>query len=283
MFDKIEKLHHSIVQHGPNNDRIYLMKLDERDLPGIMDTLHDLSIAKRYTKIFAKVPEHVVPAFLNKGYKEEATIPGLNKGNETVHFVSRFFSSQRSFIAPDMQSKLRKSMDVVQRKKHETKKLIKPEGISIRKLEESDIPSLAGLYRKVFRVYPFPIFDEDYLAETITNHIRYFGAFIGDQLIAAASAEVDVINQNAEMTDFATLPDFLGKNISYFLLIEMEKAMNCEKLKTVYTIARAQSIGMNATFARRDYTFSGMLVNNTLIGDSIESMNVWYKTMVPVH
>lgn len=34
---------------------------------------------------------------------------------------------------------------------------------------------------------------------------------------------------------------------------------------------------MNTTFARSDYEYGGTLVNNTLIGDDIESMNVWYK------
>ena len=34
MFDKIEKLDGSLIQHGPNNDRVYLMKLAGKDAPG---------------------------------------------------------------------------------------------------------------------------------------------------------------------------------------------------------------------------------------------------------
>jgi putative beta-lysine N-acetyltransferase len=84
-------------------------------------------------------------------------------------------------------------------------------------------------------------------------------------------------NKNAEMTDFATLPKHRGKNLSYFLLKAMEKEMAVQDYKTLFTIARSASVGMNATFARRDYEFAGTLVNNTLIGEDIESMNVWYK------
>jgi beta-lysine N6-acetyltransferase len=36
---------------------------------------------------------------------------------------------------------------------------------------------------------------------------------------------------------------------------------------------------MNVTFSRAGYTFTGTLINNTNIGGSIESMNVWYKRL----
>ncbi|HNP08370.1 MAG TPA: hypothetical protein PKN99_12135, partial [Cyclobacteriaceae bacterium] len=75
MFDKIEKLEGSLIQHGPNNDRVYLMKLAEKDAPVIIDKLHDLSLMKKYTKIFAKVPGRMVDKFIDNDFKEEATIP----------------------------------------------------------------------------------------------------------------------------------------------------------------------------------------------------------------
>ncbi len=50
-------------------------------------------------------------------------------------------------------------------------------------------------------------------------------------------------------------------------------------IKTVFTIARAKSPGMNITFARSGYDYGGTLVNNTNISGQIESMNVWYKSL----
>ncbi|MDD2310679.1 MAG: hypothetical protein PHH91_13970, partial [Desulfuromonadaceae bacterium] len=41
----------------------------------------------------------------------------------------------------------------------------------------------------------------------------------------------------------------------------------------------AYSFGMNITFARDGYSFGGTLTNNTNISGSLESMNVWYKTL----
>ena len=81
------------------------------------------------------------------------------------------------------------------------------------------------------------------------------------------------------MTDFATLPDYRGNNLSMMLLKEMEALMRSKKMKTVYTIARALSTGMNVTFSKMNYVFAGTLINNTNIAGKIESMNVWYKNL----
>jgi putative beta-lysine N-acetyltransferase len=98
-------------------------------------------------------------------------------------------------------------------------------------------------------------------------------------LIALSSAEMDLSGSNVEMTDFATLPGERGRGLARFLLQEMERAMRKRKMRTAYTIARAVSPGMNITFSRMGYRYSGTLVNNTHISGSIESMNIWYKSL----
>lgn len=275
MFDKVEKLEHSLIQHGPNNDRVYLMKLAEKDSPEIIDKLHDLSVVKQYTKIFAKVPEKMVDDFLDNDFKREATIPQFYKGKESAHFVSRFMGAARSFLSFNKKQKIKKNIEVAMQKRDENN-LQKPDA-DFRPLEHEDAEQLVALYEKAFKVYPFPIFDEQYIKDTMDKNIDYFGAFVDNKLVAASSAEKDMENKNAEMTDFATLPRHRGKNLSYFLLKEMEKEMVAQDFKTLFTIARSASIGMNATFARQDYEYAGTLVNNTYIGEDIESMNVWYK------
>ncbi len=112
------------------------------------------------------------------------------------------------------------------------------------------------------------------------DSIAYYGAFDAKgKLVAASSAEMDKTSLNAEMTDFATRPDSRGHNIALHLLRLMEGDMAERGLKVLYTIARALSAGMNVTFARAGYIFTGTLVNNTNIAGSIESMNVWYKSL----
>jgi len=59
----------------------------------------------------------------------------------------------------------------------------------------------------------------------------------------------------------------------------MENELKKFNIHKAYTIARANSYGMNITFAKANYTFAGKLTNNTNISGDIESMNVWYKKL----
>lgn len=118
-----------------------------------------------------------------------------------------------------------------------------------------------------------------YLLETMQSHVAYFGIEIDGKLVALSSAEMDLDGQNTEMTDFATLPEFLGNGFAVHLLAAMEPEVKKRGIKTAYTIARAASPGMNITFARLGYSFGGRLINNTQISGHIESMNVWHKPL----
>jgi putative beta-lysine N-acetyltransferase len=138
---------------------------------------------------------------------------------------------------------------------------------------------ISKVYRKVFKSYPFPIYDSKYIIDTMKNHVIYYIIRNEQRISAVSSAEIDVNAQNAEMTDFATLPSYRGKGLANSLLCRMEKDMIAKGIKTSYTIARAGSYAINTIFAKSGYKFSGTLVNNTNIAGSLESMNVWYKCL----
>ena len=278
MFDKIERIGKSLVQHGPNNDRVYLMKLYHKDIPSILGQLHDLVVAKRYTKIFAKIPDWALDDFLEEDYKIEASIPGLYSGESRGYFLAKFYGAKRSFI-PRKEQKLIESVKEMAQKAGNLEPFLLPEKYHIRPLTTEDIPALARLYKSIFPRYPFPITKKVYLEETMKSDVKYYGVFHRKKLVAASSAELDMSVFNAEMTDFATDQSHLGCNLSYFLLQYMDADMAKIGLKTLYTIARAGSHGMNKTFGRLHYRFGGTLINNTLIGESIESMNIWYKNL----
>jgi putative beta-lysine N-acetyltransferase len=157
-----------------------------------------------------------------------------------------------------------------------------PEGSSIRICREDDVGAMADIYREVFPSYPFPVHDPAYLRETMQSHVLYFGVESNGRLLALSSAELDSHGKNAEMTDFATLPASLGRGFAANLLAAMEPEAARHGIRTLYTIARAVSPGMNITFARLGYEFGGRLINNTQISGSIESMNVWYKQLPPL-
>lgn len=279
-FDIIEKLQHSVIQHGPKSDRIYLMKLAPEDYPSIIPALQDLARANHYGKIFAKLPAWAREEFAAAGFVHEASVPGYYNGDVDALFLSVFPDPTRAKV----EEEARATVENVLRIAHE--KAVSPPELPplpyvLRRLTPDDAHALTSLYGKVFESYPFPIFEREYIVRTMEHDsIAYSGAFDDSgMLIAASSAEMDKTAKNAEMTDFATLPQARGRNTALHLLRLMENDMQQRGMKVLYTIARAHSAGMNVTFSRAGYTFTGTLINNTNIGGSIENMNVWYRRL----
>ena len=277
MYDVIEKIGKSTIQHGKYNDRIYLMNLNMEDYPEILKKMNQLATERNYTKIFAKVPSVIVERFESAGYCKEASIPSFYKGIKETCLVSKFLDNDRAKLDKKTKENISFNLSLAIRKQGKPKTINKNPDYQLRELRKDELDKLSKLYSNVFKSYPFPIFEKEYLKKTMEDNIVYFGVFYNDKLIAAASSEIDSKLENAEMTDFATDPKYAGNNLSLLLLRKMESEMKNRGIKTLYTIARSFSPGMNITFAKQDYNYSGTLINNTNISGQIESMNVWYK------
>ncbi|MDF1579367.1 MAG: putative beta-lysine N-acetyltransferase [Desulfuromonadales bacterium] len=278
--DQIETLGNSLIQHGELNQRIYLMKLAPSDVPQIRDELDELARARSYDKIFAKVPARFESNFLASGYRVEARIPNFYQGCEAGVFLGKYLSSERA-----QERRPERVQDVYRAACEKAGAGTDGQPVidfdyTIRVAQPADINAMAELYRIVFATYPFPIDDPGYLLETMANNVIYYGVWKDEQLLALASAEIDFVAEHAEMTDFATHPAALGHGFATRLLARMEHDLRPRSIKTSYTIARAYSFGMNITFARLGYKFSGTLINNTDISGGLESMNVWYKPLM---
>jgi putative beta-lysine N-acetyltransferase len=277
MNDRIETFGNSSIQHGKHSDRVYLMSLSTGDLPKILPYLDSLALTQGYTKIFAKVPAQAEEQFTANQYQTEADIPGFYGGEEGVFFMGKYFCSKRQIEKkPDL---VEKALEVAGEKPTIEEAPVLEHPLVCRPTEPRDAEQMAELYRKVFASYPFPIHNPEYLVETMESHVFYYGLWDQEKLVALASAETDLRGQNAEMTDFATLPDYRSKGLASYLLAQLEEASAERGIQTTYTIARAYSYGMNITFAKQGYTFSGTLTHNTHISGELESMNVWHKTL----
>lgn len=275
MSDRVEQLGGSVIQYGPNSRRVYLMKLDPADLPGLHGELEQRAQAHGYGKIFAKVPADALASFRARGYREEARIPRYYRGRTDAVLLGRYFKPERQQPRhpKDLAAVLRKALAV------KPGAPVCPATCRLRVLTPDDVASLAQLYARIFPTYPFPITDPAYLLRTMASQVAYYGVFEETTLVAAASAECDPDARAVEMTDFATLPDHRGQGLARLLLAHMDREMGRAEYLTACTIARAVSFGMNITFARAGYRFGGALINNTGISGAIETMNVWYKSL----
>jgi len=271
--DAVIDFENALIQHGKYNGRVYLIKMGAGCSPNLAGKLIEFAHSKGYSKIFAKVPWQFSRYFLDVGFVVEAQIPNFYKGVETAVFFAYYLSPQRAIDhdnSPPLSLETR-SADVYQR--------VDRRSFEFRSCLFSDIPAMAKIYRAIFATYPFPIQDPHYLKKLMQDNVEFFGAEADGELVALASSEKDLENENVEMTDFATLSLWQGWGLGGELLKTMEKRMAESGIKTAYSISRAASLGINAIFSRAGYSFGGKLINNTNISGKIESMNVWYKSI----
>ena len=274
--DEITHFGKSLIQHGRYNNRLYLVKLHKDDFPHIIEEIKAFVSANEYVKIIAKVPIYAQQAFLEAGFGVRASVPGFYNGTVEMCFLAKFFDQMGKIEEKheELDEVLENALAVIGKDIGNLDDKFK-----CKKCGPDDIGQISVIYKEVFKTYPFPIDNEKYILQTMTENIWYYGIFEGDKLVAVSSAEIDFEAQNVEMTDFATLPDYRGNGFAAHLLKFMEEGMRRIGIKLAYTVARAISQGMNNTFAKIGYQFDGILLNNTNISGSIESMNIWHKNL----
>lgn len=274
--DPIIRVGQSIIQHGPHNNRIYLMRLDPDDVDHVLAWIEETLEKERYTKVFAKVPATSAPAFLKEGFTVEAEIPGFYPDGTACFFLGKYTDPARQKYNG---SGVSETLEISWQRAGTGHQPLQ-EGCTIREASVSDVKSLAEIYASVFPTYPFPIDDPDYLTDAIVSgDVRFFLLCDGDEIVAASSAELDSSSKTVEMTDFATLPSARGAGAAGALLAHMEETVFKDGFHLAYTICRGEEPPVNILFARGGYHYAGTLPNNTQIGGGFESMNVWYKPL----
>jgi putative beta-lysine N-acetyltransferase len=255
------------------NGRIQVLHYEARD-PGVM--IEKLSAEARnrgYGKLFLKAPEFDREALEEVGMVREATIRGYFCG-EPADVMALYLDDQRR--ERPFEAEQREILESIISRPADASIPDLPSGYRMAVAGPGDVKELAGLYGTVFASYPFPITDPAYLLSTMKTHVVYrIVRDAEDVLVAAASAEICHRYSNAEMTDFATLPNQRGLGLAQHLLAALEDDMLEASIPNLYTIARARSAGMNRVFYNRGYELTGTLVNNCHIAGRFEDMHVW--------
>ncbi|NLW91997.1 MAG: putative beta-lysine N-acetyltransferase [Syntrophomonadaceae bacterium] len=150
-----------------------------------------------------------------------------------------------------------------------------------RKATPADVPGMISLFRDVFKTYPSPVFDSDYLLGCMEyGRVTYRVAIdANNQIVGIASAEQDPANLNAEITDCVTDPQFRGQGVLSRIIGELEADLYREGYICLYTLCRATHAPVNKAFFRLGYVFTGRLIKNCNICGSYEDMNVLVKVL----
>jgi putative beta-lysine N-acetyltransferase len=259
------------------NQRIQVLDYEAQDPEMMIRGLVSEAHLRGYGKIFVKAPAFDQEALEDAGMVREASITGYFSGQPAV-VMSLYLRDDR--MERPYQSEQDEILEAIFSRPPDPAVPNLPDGYRMVIAEDVDLEELAELYQKVFDSYPFPITDPDYLLSTMQSHVIY--RIVRDAegfVVAAASAETSRRYRNAEMTDFATLPNQRGLGLAQHILAALEDDMADLAIPNVYTIARARSFGMNRVFYNRGYEMTGTLINNCHISGQFEDMHVWGKTL----
>lgn len=213
---------------------------------------------------------------LEKGYRNEAVIDGYFLGSDG-YFFCKYLEPDRDFS-----THLQVEEDIiasVQHLKRSSQVIMPPADYKIMKVGEKEAEMLSDLYREVFQIYPTPLHNPEYVKKTMKEGTIYYAFMYHHEIISAASAEVNHLFRNAELTDCATKKDHRKFGLMKILLKKLEEDLFQQQIYCSYSIARSLSFGMNAVLHQLGYQYRGRLVNNCYIFDKLEDMNVWVKNL----
>ncbi|MGE7603763.1 putative beta-lysine N-acetyltransferase [Peribacillus sp. NPDC097675] len=235
-----------------------------------------LKVAEKISaeKIIFKARKENVPELLGRGFLYEGSIDKFFLGSDCYFLVkytnverrnSSYWVKEDQILASVQRLPLKVGLDAP------------PPTYHGRKALETDAVMLARLYRTVFEVYPTPMNDPLYVKKCMESGTVFYIFEHEGVIVSAASAEINDLYHNAEITDCATLPEYRQYGLMKHLIEKLERYLISHGVYCIYSIARSLSFGMNAALHQHGYRYRGRLANNCFIFDKMEDMNVWVK------
>ena len=255
------------------NDRIKVSSNNPENIGLLVTYLNNLALQKGFGKVILIAREEDWERTLPFGYILEAVNSGYYQG-DSAYFMAKFYSKERanrnSLIVEDniLQAVLQRPLNPLPPRL--------PLGYVVRNAVVEDLPQLVHLYERVFATYPSPITEPEYLQHLINKYTFKIILHAG-KIVASASAETDLENMAAELTDCACLPEYQGQGLMSYLILSLELDLVRRGFKNLYTICRAVSTGINTIFRKQGYTYGGRFINNCSICGQFEDMNLWIK------
>lgn len=262
----------------PYNRRLKLYGVDADDLraPRIRYWRDGLKSGRTpYSKLIIYALPGDEMAWVRGGYVREGVIWGFFADGADAWLWSAFADDGR-----DLAPREREHEEIVSLAAE--KPTVEPESpadLVCRRAVPDDAQALSALLREVFAEYPTPL-DADTIRTGIEaeHHVYRLLEDTGGRLAAAASAEIDHDRGSAELTDCATRPEHRGAGLMGYLLRRLERDMTGEYgITDLYTIARADEVGMNCAFSKLGWIHTGRLINNCRMPRGWESMNLWCR------
>ncbi len=256
------------------NERLKILdyhEVTDSNILGIVEFASENGLGK----IISNCRIRLLEPYRKCGFKIEGLIKGFFKG-EDAYCVSFFIDKKREIsIKTKEEDEIISKCDFIDGKFS----IAESTKYMIRSAEASDVPQMTKLFLSVFKTYPSPVFNGDYLQKIMKEQVLFKVAVEDDKIISIASADMDKENLNAEMTDCATYPEHRGRGILPNLIKSLEQELLQKEFITLYSLSRAINPGINRTLGKLQYRYCGRLVNNCHICGGFEDMNIWVKNL----
>lgn len=228
------------------------------------------------TKVFIKSREKDWQFFLGVGCMLEGIYKGYFHGSDAYCMAFYYDLERRSSDYWMEEDHILQQVLALSRKPERPEV---PDHLTLRIARMEDAEQLSRLYSQIFQTYPTPMNDALYVAKTMQDGTIYYLVESQAGLISAASAEINTVYANAEMTDCATLPAYRSQGLMRLLMHALEDELLARRITCAYSLSRALSLGMNAVFYQMGYGYYGRLTKNCDIYDKYEDMNLWAKSL----
>ena len=256
------------------NERIRVINYDAKDTQALVQCIDYLASNNNFGKVFLKAKPDEWERLLPHGFVLEGIFKYYFNG-EHAYCLSKFYTQERRVsLMFDTETEIMETVAGIEPVSELPS--LSPE-FELREAVPADIPEICALYNKVFKTYPVPLnqpqyvellMDKDYLFMVITHD---------GKIISCASADINYEFSNAEITDCASMPEYRGRGLMLAVIAALELEVKSKGIECLYSIARALSPGMNTVFKKLGYTYTGRLVNNCNIFGKFEDMNLWVK------
>lgn len=256
------------------NNRLKILEhqcIDEN----IVKKILDFAIEENLGKIILNCRVRFLKVFKNCGFKIEGIINGFFLG-EDAYCISFFIDKEREISA-----RIKEEDSTVSRCLTEAKRFNPDDHAeyTIRDANVKDIPPMIKIFSEVFETYPSPVFSMEYLKKVMNKRVLFKVAVQSDKIISIASADMDKLHMNAEITDCATYPEHRGRGLLPNLIFHLEHDLKAKGLHSLYSLSRAINPGINKVLSNLDYKYGGRLINNCHICGGFEDMNIWVKNL----
>lgn len=267
------KIDHTKIYVDYTNERVKIIDFNKISVQNLKRIIH-FSSKEHLGKIICNCTIEFFEIFTNAGFDFEGKIDGFFKGKDAF-CMSYFISSDRTACSNFTNKELivKQCLAVRDTFIHIDNKAT----YSIRNATNSDIEEMVKLFSDVFSTYPSPVYDEEYLKQTMNEKVLYKVAVYNEKIIGIASADMDKENLNAEITDCATYPVYRGKGVLSNIISSLESDLKNMGFISLYSLSRAINPGVNIVLSKHNYKFTGRLINNCNICGDFEDMNIWVK------